>query len=121
MDRTLPRITTFDVTGNNVVDKVRWLEATPPQAPSPSGGMGDIGRIYINVDQYFGNVPRDVWDMHIGGYRVAEKWLKDRRGRTLSYDDMEHYQAVISALSRTLALQVQIDSTIERAGGWPLQ
>jgi hypothetical protein len=57
--------------------------------------------------------------MHIGGYRVAEKWLKDRKGRTLSYDDLTHYQSVIAALARTLELQQALDATIDAAGGWP--
>jgi len=77
--------------------------------------------VYINNAQYFDNVPQAVWDTHIGGYRVAEKWLKDRKGRQLSYDDLTHYQAVIAALARTLELQAAIDAAITAAGGWPLQ
>ena len=56
----------------------------------------------------------------IGGYRVVEKWLKDRKGRQLSYDDLTHYQNVIAALSRTLQLQAEIDTAIHNSGGWPL-
>jgi hypothetical protein len=76
--------------------------------------------VYINEAQYFGGVPQAVWDLHIGGYRVAEKWLKDRKGRPLSYDDLTHYQAVIAALARTLELQADLDFAIAGAGGWPL-
>lgn len=111
MDTVLPRITTFDVPGDNTVDKVRW-------APDSQGGTG---RIHINAAQYFGKVPAAVWDMHIGGYRVAEKWLKDRKGRPLTYDDLTHYQSVIAALARTLALQTGIDDAIDSACGWPLK
>ncbi len=111
MGAVLPRVTTFDVAGSNEVEKVRYA---PPE--STSGG-----RVYINAAQYFGGVPQAVWDMHIGGYRVAEKWLKDRRGRLLSYDDITHYQAVIAALARTLELQVALDGAIDAAGGWPLR
>lgn len=111
MGAVLPRVTTFDVAGSNEVEKVRYA---PPE--STSGG-----RVYINAAQYFGDVPQAVWDMHIGGYRVAEKWLKDRRGRLLSYDDITHYQAVIAALARTLELQVALDGAIDAAGGWPLR
>lgn len=110
MEKTLPRITTFDVTGGSIVDKVRW-------APGKDGN----GRVYINAEQYFGDVPEAVWETHIGGYRVADKWLKDRRGRSLNYDDLEHYQSVIAALARTLEIQAGIDEAIEQAGGWPLQ
>jgi predicted helicase len=110
MGKTLPRITRFDVAGSNEVVKVRW-------APGSDGK----GRVYINDAQYFDAVPQGVWDTHIGGYRVAEKWLKDRKGRQLSYDDLTHYQSVIAALARTLELQADIDAAIEQAGGWPLQ
>ena len=95
----------------NTVDKVRW-------APDAEGAMG---RVYINAEQCFGKVPAAVWDMHIGGYRVAEKWLKDRKGRPLTYDDLTHYQSVIAALARTLQLQADIDVAIDGAGGWPLK
>lgn len=110
MEITVPRITGYPVAGSNEVVKVHW-------APDPKGGNG---RIYINPEQYFDGVPQTVWDMHIGGYRVAEKWLKDRKGRNLSYDDLTHYQAVIATLARTLELQASLDATIEKAGGWPL-
>lgn len=111
MDTVLPRITTFDVPGDNTVDKVRW-------APDAEGATG---RVYINAEQCFGKVPAAVWDMHIGGYRVAEKWLKDRKSRPLTYDDLTHYQSVIAALARTLQLQADIDAAIDGAGGWPLK
>ena len=57
-------------------------------------------------------MPAAVWDTHIGGYRVAEKWLKDRKGRALSYDDLTHYQNVIAVLARTAELQTAIDMAI---------
>ncbi|MGH8183824.1 MAG: type ISP restriction/modification enzyme, partial [Rhodanobacteraceae bacterium] len=66
-------------------------------------------------------VPQAVWDPHIGGYRVAEKWLKDRKGRLLSFDDIEHYQRVIAALAHTLALQAGLDAAVTAVGGWPLR
>lgn len=48
--------------------------------------------MYIDKDQFFEGVRADVWEFHIGGYQVCQKWLKDRRGRELSYDDIRHYQ-----------------------------
>lgn len=120
MDTTLPRITRYDVAGNNVVDKVRYAPPSPQPSPTSGRGSESGGRVYINAEQYFGGVPQAVWDMHIGGYRVAEKWLKDRKGRPLTYDDLTHYQAVIAALARTLQLQADIDAAIDEAGGWPL-
>jgi predicted helicase len=112
METTLPRITRYDVAGSNEVVKVRWVAPAPGQT---------LGRIYINDAQYFDGVPPAVWETHIGGYRVAEKWLKDRKGRQLSYDDLTHYQAVLAALARTLELQGQLDNAVTLAGGWPLQ
>jgi predicted helicase len=69
----------------------------------------------------FHGVREDVWNFHIGGYQVCEKWLKDRKGRTLSADDRIHYQKIIVALSETIRLMKEIDAVIEKHGGWPLK
>lgn len=66
------------------------------------------GRVLINPDQYFDAVPQIAWDFHIGGYQPAQKWLKDRRGRTLSWDDIGHYQKIIKILSETDRIMGQI-------------
>ena len=58
----------------------------------------------MNKDQYFEGVRPEVWEFHIGGYQICEKWLKDRRGRTLSYDDIRHYQKIVAALGETVRL-----------------
>ena len=71
--------------------------------------------MYINATQYFDEVEPDMF--HIGGYQVAEKWLKDRKGRTLTYDDIEHYQKTIAALAETVTLMERVDEAIEEAGG----
>jgi hypothetical protein len=67
----------------------------------------------------FAGVPEAVWNFHIGGYQVCEKWLKDRKGRTLSTDDIAHYQKIVVALSETIRLMKEIDEVIEKHGGWP--
>jgi predicted helicase len=67
----------------------------------------------------FKGVREDVWDFHIGGYQVCEKWLKDRKGRTLSKDDIAHYQKIVVALAETIRLMKEIDEVIEQHGGWP--
>ena len=67
----------------------------------------------------FRGVPERVWDFHIGGYQVCEKWLKDRKGRTLSKDDIAHYQKIVVALSETIRVMAEIDEVIEAHGGWP--
>jgi len=64
----------------------------------------DKGRVYINEDQYFEGVRQEVWEFHIGGYQVCEKWLKDRRGRELDYNDINHYQRIVVALGETIRL-----------------
>jgi len=67
----------------------------------------------------FHGVPEEVWNFHIGGYQVCHKWLKDRKGRTLSDEDIAHYQKIVVALSETIRLMQEIDEVIEQHGGWP--
>lgn len=80
--------------------------------PYPYHGEGDDivaagypkfenGRVHINADQYFDAVPPVAWSFHIGGYQPAQKWLKDRRGRALSWDDIGHYQKIVKILTET--------------------
>lgn len=76
------------------------------------------GHVRINADQYFSDVPQAVWEFQVGGYQVAEKWLKDRRGRKLEYSDTETYQKIIHALSETIRIMDEIDAAIP---GWPLE
>ncbi|OGT29567.1 MAG: hypothetical protein A2W28_07830 [Gammaproteobacteria bacterium RBG_16_51_14] len=77
------------------------------------------GAVWINASQRFEGVPDAVWNFHIGGYQVCEKWLKDRKGRTLSADDIAHYQRVVVALNETIRLMAEIDRVIDAHGGWP--
>ena len=92
------------------MDKVRYA---PPADDSQ-------GRVFINRNQYFEGVTRETWEFSIGGYRPAEKWLKDRRRRTLSYDDITHYRRICAALAETPRIMTRIDAAIESHGGWPL-
>jgi len=66
-------------------------------------------RIYINDKQYFDGVEQKVWNYYIGGYQVLDKWLKDRIGRTLSAEDVNHYLKIITALQKTIEIQKEID------------
>jgi predicted helicase len=77
----------------------------------------ETGRLYINKTQYFEGVPEDVWQFHVGGYQVLEKWLKDRRGRQLSFDDLRHYQRIVVALVGTMRIMELIDEAIP---AWPI-
>ncbi|MHB0965419.1 MAG: type ISP restriction/modification enzyme [Bellilinea sp.] len=54
----------------------------------------------------------------IGGYQVCDKWLKDRKGRVLSGEDISHYQRVVVSLKETMRLMAEIDAVIP---GWPME
>jgi hypothetical protein len=66
-------------------------------------------RVYINPDKYFAGVPSEVWEYHVGGYQVAEKWLKDRKDRTLSSEEITIYANVITAIAETINIQESLD------------
>tara|TARA_R110001592_G_scaffold237306_11_gene496374 strand:+ start:35652 stop:38816 length:3165 start_codon:yes stop_codon:yes gene_type:complete len=68
-----------------------------------------LGRIWINDEQYFDDIPLTAWEFYIGGYQPAQKWLKDRKERTLSFEDILHYQKIIVALTETARLMIEID------------
>jgi predicted helicase len=111
MEKFGTTIIKYPVNGNNVVEKIEYLEP---------GDQPEQGRVYINKTQYFEGVQPDVWNFHVGGYQVCHKWLKDRKGRTLTFDDLKHYQRFVAALAETITLMEQIDEAIEEHGGWPL-
>jgi hypothetical protein len=76
----------------------------------------------------FRSVPEEVWNFHIGGYQVCEKWLKDRQakggkdprpGRVLTAEDIDHYQKIVVAISATIRIMAEIDEVIDQHGGWP--
>jgi hypothetical protein len=66
-------------------------------------------RVYINPDKYFAGVPSEVWEYHIGGYQVAEKWLKDRKDRIVSSEEIATYANVITAIAETINIQDSLD------------
>lgn len=90
-------ITSYPVGGDNEVVKPEYKD----------------NKVYINKTQYFDNVPEIAWNFYIGGYQPAHKWLKDRRGRLLSYEDILYYQKIIVSLIKTYETMQLIDSTIE--------
>jgi predicted helicase len=73
----------------------------------------DSEKIYINSTQYFTNVKEEVWNYQIGGYQVCDKWLRDRKDRELSLDEIQIYCKIVTALSKTIDLQKQIDKIYE--------
>jgi len=68
-----------------------------------------LGKVWINDQQYFENIPLTAWEFYIGGYQPAKKWLKDRKGRTLNFEDILHYQKIVVALMETDRIMKSID------------
>ena len=99
-------ITKYPISGDNAVTQVTYK-------PSEQ-------RVYLNKQQYFEGITPDVWTFKIGGYQVLDKWLKDRKKakRSLSFDDVLHYQRVVVALKETMQLMTEIDQLIP---SWPLE
>jgi hypothetical protein len=99
-------ITGYPEDGDNVVTKPRFTPSLPLEG-CPKDGV--VGHVYINDTQYFSNVPEVAWNFYIGGYQPAQKWLKDRKDRELSYEDILHYQKIIVALTETDRLMREVD------------
>ena len=76
----------------------------------PDEADSSMGKVWLNDTQYFTNVPLVAWEFYIGGYQPAQKWLKDRRDRTLDHHDIKHYRNIIASLSLTNELMQQIDT-----------
>jgi predicted helicase len=96
-------ITEFPIKGSNIIEKVTYVP--------------DKQRVWINPQQYFGGVPQTIWESLIGGYQVCDKWLKDRKGRKLTYDETQHWQRIVLAVKETSRLTKEIDACLP---GWPL-
>jgi predicted helicase len=89
-------ITIYPVSGSNLVEAISYKNEN----------------VYINTTQYFGDVPEMAWNFYIGGYQPAQKWLKDRKGRTLTNDDIEHYQKMIIAFVETAQIMEEINTLL---------
>ncbi|MCP5397261.1 MAG: DNA methyltransferase [Sphingomonadaceae bacterium] len=117
----------FEPQASGTPDQVRGDEEgdvraqTNPVTPAPEpGSRSAAGRVYINgkgsEGQYFDNVPQVAWDFYIGGYQPAQKWLKDRKGRTLSYEDVGHYQKIVKILVETDRIMREIELPLDADG-----
>ncbi len=96
-----------EVTKIGWTDDTVWINATGTRGSTTAGSSG------------FRGVPEAVWNFHIGGYQVCAKWLKDRKGRTLTDEDIAHYHKIVIALTETIRLMQEIDEVIDQHGGWP--
>lgn len=86
-------ISKYPVKGNHKIEKLKYEDE----------------KVWINKEQYFSNIKPEVWHYQIGGYQVCEKWLKDRKGRILNLDEIQTYCQIVTALSKTIELQKEID------------
>jgi predicted helicase len=92
----------FPNSGSNKVEKVGYAE--------------EGQRVFINKEQYFKDISKEVWEYRIGAYQVMEKYLKDRKGRKLSLDEINHYMKVAKAIQLTIELQKKIDDVYKKTG-----
>jgi len=106
MKETGNAISTYPIAGSDIVEQVKYNENNQ--------------QVWINSQQYFDQVPPQIWNFYIGGYQVCQKWLKDRKGRQLNFNDLTHYQNIISILAETIEIMADIDQIIENHGGFPL-
>jgi hypothetical protein len=101
--RGLPRrkLATYHGKGDHSIEAVRYVPADEAVA--------------INKTQFFRPVPSDVWNFHIGGYQVLDKYLKSRKGRVLSLDEINHVGAIADSLAFTGAQMARIDEAYRAA------
>ena len=111
-------ITTYAGPKNPDVGRVGWSDGTVwLDAGKTSAREGHRATKPGTIGLH--SVPEQVWDFHIGGYQVCHKWLKDRKGRTLSDEDIAHYQKIVVAVNATIRVMAEIDEVIQAHGGWP--
>ncbi|MCL2743028.1 MAG: hypothetical protein FWE67_04180, partial [Planctomycetaceae bacterium] len=97
---SVPDLANYPIAGTNRVETIRYAG----------------GKVYINETQYFDNIPASAWDFFIGGYQPAQKWLKDRKGKVLSFAEIEHYQQIIAVLCETETIMEEIDDVLQGCG-----
>lgn len=90
-------ISKFPIDGNKKVEKPKY----------------ENEKVWINKEQYFDGIKENVWQYQIGGYQVCEKWLKDRKERTLTLDEIKTYCKIVTSLSKTIDLQNELDKYFE--------
>lgn len=100
-------LTSYPQDGDNVVTRKMTQKSIGYEPISETHG-----RVWINDAQYFDGVPLVAWEFYIGGYQPAQKWLKDRHGRELNYEDLIHYQRIIVALTKTEEIMSEVDEVL---------
>jgi len=98
LEKPLTVKTKFPIIGTNEVGTVKY----------------DSGKVWINKTQYIHIVDENIWKFHIGGYQVCQKWLKDRKGRKLGFDDLRHYGRIVATIEETIRIMAEIDNILIR-------
>ncbi len=106
-------ITKFPISGNNKVEKLEVQSFISDSLSGKPLKHYKSNVVFINKEQYFEPIPEEVWNYQIGGYQVCEKWLKDRKGITISSEEVRTYCKIVTALSKTIELQKEIDKLYE--------
>jgi len=88
-----PTETKYNIEGSNVVEFLKYKNQ----------------RLYINGDQFFAGIPKEVWNFYLGSYRVLEKWLKSRKNRKLSGSEIELFLQIIEIIKKTTDYMTRID------------
>ncbi|HRP93946.1 MAG TPA: hypothetical protein PLH53_13715 [Ignavibacteriaceae bacterium] len=119
LDKTISK---FPIDGSNRVEKPIFRHSEPVSESSKVTKRGmlkqvqhdKMGKVWINKEQYFDGIKEQVWQYQIGGYQVCEKWLKDRKDRALTLDEIKTYCKIVTALSITIELQNEIDKIFNK-------
>ena len=114
----------FPEPGDNVVESAHPKHLAPGERPPGEKSPIERGRVYISKSnrrtgkrgQYFDGVSPDVWSSRVGGYQPMDKWLKDRKGRALSFNDIARYRQIAAALQETMRLTGELDAAVGDAG-----
>lgn len=93
MRKKLPTNVKFDTQGSNIVEKIKY----------------ENGKIWINKEQYFDGISKNIWNFYIGGYQVLDKWLKSRKGRKLGSKDIETFLQIIEIINQTIKIMNEIN------------
>ena len=115
-------LVSYPVTGDNVVERAHPRYFAPGDTLTGEDAPIERGRVYISANgrgrrqdkrgQYFDGIAPEVWESRIGGYQPLHKWLSDRKGRELTFGDVEHYKRIVAALETTAHLMDDVDAAI---------
>ena len=106
LDENIQSKITFPERGSDTIDKIKFDEKK--------------NQVWINKKQYFDKVSLKLWNFQLGGYMPIQKYLKDRKGKKLTHDELMLYPMLVESILRTIEVQSEIDESIENTGGWNL-